>query len=587
MFKENTFKPLDKKGFNFTKEHTPTNSNSTWAITHFPESAPFKAELAYKNTSNPDNNYQLRIGKGGQIYSFIGSFGESVPPQYRAPNEKYTDLPAGKDYAPWVDEVWQMVCVNMEKNDPSAHEKYFIHQAGVYLNTPEQTTPFYSPIVAEYYDADHQSYTIVNWGQQAHSADNLNRGFTSSLLYYTRYTNMGEGVIQVDYLVYNFGEDEIDHYNAPWGGVRTSSLDQFFMSNPDNTYTPLAGAYGKTDPIRMSKTAGWMAWSADALGKEASLGIVLNQKSVGRSNLFRYGQAGRKGGERDYYVFTTSKKPHAGQLSFGKSLSRRYYFVLNASVDAVKATITKQKLAKHAFDAAGIPAKSEVADLSYQFKIQENRVVATMAKGTNTHLKAKARPYANSYPIFLITAADGRQQITSNLYYFSKLAYDGQTAKIDLLGFLDSPTSISLINDQFCAGDNYILPDGTDIKKPKEGPLYFSNNDGIQSLINLKIDNTLTCNELIIPTVLATNLKEEITFRPAVYRPTISVDLKSKHKQIDLQLLDSHGKIITSKKLKNTQIFDVDLPISRGHYTLKLVLCKDEFATIDLEVKGL
>jgi len=132
-----------------------------------------------------------------------------------------------------------------------------------------------------------------------------------------------------------------------------------------------------------------------------------------------------------------------------------------------------------------------------------------------------------------------------------------------------------------------ILPDGTDIKKPKEGPLYFSNNDGIQSLINLKIDNTLTCNELIIPTVLATNLKEEITFRPAVYRPTISVDLKSKHKQIDLQLLDSHGKIITSKKLKNTQIFDVDLPISRGHYTLKLVLCKDEFATIDLEVKGL
>ena len=96
---------------------------------------------------------------------------------------------------------------------------------------------------------------------------------------------------------------------------------------------------------------------------------------------------------------------------------------------------------------AGIPAKSEVADLNYQFKIQKNRIVATMAKGANIHLTIKARPYANSYPLFLIAAADGRQQITSDLYYFSKLAYDGQTAKIDLLGFLDTPTSISLMTD--------------------------------------------------------------------------------------------------------------------------------------------
>ena len=58
-----------------------------------------------------------------------------------------------------------------------------------------------------------------------------------------------------------------------------------------------------------------------------------------------------------------------------------------------------------------------------------------------------------------------------------------------------------------------------------------------------------TCIELIIPTVLSTNLKEDITFQPAVYRPTILIDLKSKHKQIDLQLLDNQGGIITSKKL--------------------------------------
>ena len=83
------------------------------------------------------------MGKGGQIYSFINSTGE----------------------APWVDEVWQLVAVDKKQNDPDNHAQYFIHQAGVYLRDAQNLNiPFYSPQIAEFYDATKQEYTTVNWG---------------------------------------------------------------------------------------------------------------------------------------------------------------------------------------------------------------------------------------------------------------------------------------------------------------------------------------------------------------------------------------------------------------------------------------
>lgn len=125
--------PTDASGFSFTDSYIP--SNSFWA-SPFTEDYVYHARLKYDHPTNPDNSYELRLGKGDQIYSFLTSSGETVPPQYPAS-------------APWVDEVWQMVAVDGALNMPEEDKAYFIHQAGVYLRTPEQTIPFYSPIVAE------------------------------------------------------------------------------------------------------------------------------------------------------------------------------------------------------------------------------------------------------------------------------------------------------------------------------------------------------------------------------------------------------------------------------------------------------
>ena len=91
---------------------------------------------------------------------------------------------------------------------------------------PETPSTQHAPLHADKLHAN--SFSIINWGQQAHTEDNQNTNFQSNLLYYTKYTNVGQGIIQVDNMIYNFGLDNITFLNVPWGGVRNSVMDFFF-----------------------------------------------------------------------------------------------------------------------------------------------------------------------------------------------------------------------------------------------------------------------------------------------------------------------------------------------------------------------
>eukprot|EP00592_Proboscia_alata_P027970 CAMPEP_0194430460 /NCGR_PEP_ID=MMETSP0176-20130528/55548_1 /TAXON_ID=216777 /ORGANISM="Proboscia alata, Strain PI-D3" /LENGTH=137 /DNA_ID=CAMNT_0039244733 /DNA_START=132 /DNA_END=542 /DNA_ORIENTATION=+ len=65
--------------FNFRS----TNKESGWDTTNADHEQ--KLFLLEMNHTTPDNNenrtWSLRIGKGGNIYSFVGPFGEAIPPQ--------------------------------------------------------------------------------------------------------------------------------------------------------------------------------------------------------------------------------------------------------------------------------------------------------------------------------------------------------------------------------------------------------------------------------------------------------------------------------------------------------------------------
>ena len=451
---------LDSNGFTFSD--TYTNSGSIWTVDSFPESVVFHNQISYQNSTDPYKSYDIRIGKGGHLYSFRSSFGESVPPQWVNPNWVQPSYGGGHSYAPWVDEVWQLVSVDGSIHNPP-DSSYFIHQAGVYLKTPSQTEPFYSPILAEYYNSEKQSYSVVNWGQQAHTEDLQNINHDAGLLYYTKYTNKGEGIIQVDNMIYNFGQDNINFLNVPWGGVRNSSLDHFFISTPVHEYNLTTGLYGQTPVIQTANTGGWVAWSNEINGNSASLGMAHPTTTNTYGNKFRYGDAGNLSNVnnlRDYHVFEMIRQPIGGQLGFGKSMSFRYFYVLGANVDSIKNTILEYNLIGQGLDTSYVAPISEVDSLRYSFQFINQEIIEYVT-GSSNGLLLRTSPFSDSYPLFKLSSNNGIDVLTSDPYYFSDFAYDGNTSEIKLLGFRDVPTVISLVNDTICYGGDYVFSDGT------------------------------------------------------------------------------------------------------------------------------
>ena len=207
-------------------------------------------------------------------------------------------------------------------------------------------------------------------GQQAHTEDLQNINHDAGLLYYTKYTNKGKGIIQVDNMIYNFGQDNMNFLNVPWGGVRNSSLDHFFISTPTHDYNLTTGLYGQTPVIQTASTGGWVAWSNEINGNSATLGMAHPTTTNTYGNKFRYGDAGNLSNAnnlRDYHVFEMIRQPTGNQLGFGKSMSFRYFYVLGASVDSVKNTIVQYDLISHGLDTAYVANIYDVDSLRYSF----------------------------------------------------------------------------------------------------------------------------------------------------------------------------------------------------------------------------
>lgn len=202
---------------NATQEWPGASDESEWEPTFagFEEQL-FAGELSHDD-ADPRRSWKLRVGTGGNVYSFIGAFGEAMPPQVH-------------DDAPWIDEVWQMVGVDTSLNDPANGNAYFVHQAGVYSREDDlDDKPFFSPLLASSCSSD--SCEFAAWGQQAH----VPTAFKSKLFYYTRFKDCGNGVVEATYLMHQFRlddrNDHISYTNMPWGGVRPSVFKDFAIAD--------------------------------------------------------------------------------------------------------------------------------------------------------------------------------------------------------------------------------------------------------------------------------------------------------------------------------------------------------------------
>ena len=306
----------------FTTEYQP--SGSPWNEQCNEEDV-YLARLNHK-TGMDSMLWDLRISKGGAIYSFIGPYGEGVPPQFR---------PWDFNTARWVDDLWQTVALSQANHNADVFDappgstlgrpeipsmRYFIHGAGVYMNDTmfsRTNKPFYSPLMGSWYDEANRAFHTMNWGQQAH----IPSIHKSQLLYTYKYKDLGNGIMESTYCIQNFGDHKVDYLNMPWGGVRSLNLPQCWLSQPgdslERTYKVFGGSGEQGLLESIDQSGGYFIWAADGeddnrpamaivFGKDRhyhEFQDIYNMKST----RIRWGD-GTSGVERNYSVFTVNPR---------------------------------------------------------------------------------------------------------------------------------------------------------------------------------------------------------------------------------------------------------------------------------------
>jgi hypothetical protein len=467
-----------------------------WAV-DFNETVVLDSIITSRSTSNPtENNWQLKIGKGGQIYSLkTDALGETVPPQYRSSD--------GGQWAPWVDEVWQTVSVY--NNGGSK----FNHSAGIYIKDPILTEPFYTPRLATEIDQPNKSFYSMNWMQPAgklYTEDN-----PSHIINLTKYKDLGDGVIEVTLGMYNFGSTETYNYhNMPWGGVRRTALEYNYTSNIDQTtYTQMTGKFADTDfatrtVFNTDQTGGWTTFCSENSGDYGqSMGVVFGKdeqlENTYQKNRIRQGytQLTPESGEtdwRNYTVFTLNVRHYLNQ---GEGIWTRQYFVFGETRADVENKIKSRDLVdKTLFEDMNITEDS-VDLIGYQIATKNVDVDGTIEEKFDRVIRGESpvfylysAPVSGSIPIFEMVKANGERIITHNPYTIGtyKMYDTSVVSEINMLGFAsitdDRSAALDTIFLEF--PENYIADEGVRLNS-MNGALYnaeteeweFTNSPGI------------------------------------------------------------------------------------------------------------
>lgn len=371
--------------------------------------------------------WQLGIGKGGQIYSLRGPYGESIPPQ--------------REVSPWNDEVWQLVATsealavpiqNYQVANPMSWSSvypllYFVHQSGIYIQGDgydggAASAPFYSPCLRKRWDPKTRTLELVNWMQQARSPC----VWKSELLVYTSYRDIGGGALEVTQVLHNFGDLPVDYLSSPWGGVRKSSLPQTVVSKSDGSWEKVEGIWGwhENRERELPESGGWAAWVGDARDDNSpALALVFGTGNVPSckkntaapniphrvegSRLFLWGTSG-DGASRDYEVAEQATKVLVGR---GESLAIRWYLV-SGNFSEVRATAAKL------VNAALIERVSFKPDAVQSVWVRDGKI-NTSGDGDRWGGFA-ASPAEGCVPVFLVKdKKTGVQTVTADIYAFS------------------------------------------------------------------------------------------------------------------------------------------------------------------------
>ena len=437
----------------------PWTSISKWSD-EVDEKNIFLAELQHQSLH--ERSWVIKIGKGGQLYSVVSSWGETMPPQSAA--------------SPWNDEVWQSTALNSKILDPDkalgGYANAYIHQSGMYGRPeldPLLDKPFSSPILATAFNQEERSYSVVCWGQIP--TPSINRAET---LLYAKYRDLGDGVIEITYVCSNFGSYPLDDLALPWGGARTSVFPEEVLGQAKGGYTFFTPYnYGfQGCHVDIKDTGGWLALVKNASNpNDFALGLVFGKdrhweeqhalKRAGKpffqNSPTVCGSGDSRHGKRDYTVAAVAPR---AVVKPGESLYMRVYLVLGTLAQVQ----TKAEALVNQVDYGILEIDPGTAPkIPVYSKMVGNQAVPTLhapQAGAKAAFYTYAVPVKGSEPQFLMRdTATGRTIVSSDPYalcgkkpfanpfapgnpkhdtYQNRVIYqpyDGKTEWLGLLGF--------------------------------------------------------------------------------------------------------------------------------------------------------
>jgi hypothetical protein len=440
----------------FSKQDSVSFDTSLWAATNgtinwsdYPNQVPyaeqdvFHTQLTHTPGLSSDIGWTIRIGKGGQIYYIdVQGLGQITCPQ--------------RSFSAWNDDCMTTTVYSapesnkdtqMGGNDSFANG--YIHGSGMYVKPqmdPLNDKPLYCPLLAEEFDIRDRSYSMINWGLVP--KPNINRG---DVLFYSRYRDMGNGVLELTFYCYNFGNRTYNFAETPWWAVRPSKFPSMIEGINGTSSFKITNKTFQSGAIPSS--GGWGAHTVNPSDPNSiTCALVWGSASTGTGVNFGFVDKG----VRDMSLIAPSYSQL--NLPYGTGFCYRRYAVLGKlkNVANICADLNKHALLKiiefpasysgrlplytSTLESQNILSSSPGGSLvgyTYPIPIKNSLPLLLMKNNdtgdyflsTDPYAVCGKLPFANPYPV-----GHAKYATYQNKHIYQ--IYDGKTEWVSLLGFV-------------------------------------------------------------------------------------------------------------------------------------------------------
>jgi hypothetical protein len=408
--------------------------------------------------SGKGQDWTIKIGKGGQIYSIkTPLLGELIPKQR---------VKAGQ----WVDEVLQHTFPMPPRKDPGSELEMVdgdIHQAGFYvqsdLTSYQGTLPdhsVYSPLFSYQYYPRLSKVQYMTWPQHAHlprfGTDTAGfnyeaRNYRQNLVFMRQtLTDMDDGVMQIEVEFMKWGGDVHTKTQMPWAVFRTAAVPEQLISTPTaegEGYIVNSRVFGdKTvTPLKLGgdEIGSWIALSKENSSDGKAIGIVFGRPQGVTPGIVRWGTyKGTMDSKDETMGGTVVSVLRNIDLAPGDTLLSRYFVVLgNVAHIREKARMLESKVV---FEKKQRPLSEAGTTLVCR---NAQGILVSRCKPEDTAVFKAFREFVpGAQPLFLLrNRQTGVYRLTHDPYAVSFNPTDGRTEYIDILGWALPPASA---NDQ-------------------------------------------------------------------------------------------------------------------------------------------